>query len=345
MPTSKGEASPAQIGVNPNDPKSGGPGLGWQRPGPPTGVAAPFRLASEYGAKREEPDVIKPLVTKVKLAREKRRGALGDRRAQSAASETNFRVALIGLAAALVAAVLLWVAAHDGWLTGPWRATLEQTAGLIMATGLLAAAWETVGRRRFAAEVLAKAKLSADVVDAGILRVTDQYLEDVEWADLFAGAMKVDIVVAYGRTWRNTHMERLRSVADTPGARLRVFLPDPDHLDTMRVLAERFATDPADIANTVREAVTAFQGLRRQSGGGTVEVWVRPGDAVFSCYRFDDRAVLTLYSHGRERRTSVPTWVVGTGRLFKFIRDDIDAIRVQSHEAAQAGGSNGAAAH
>jgi hypothetical protein len=266
------------------------------------------------------------------------------RREHRAASETNLYVVLLALAAAILAAALMWISEHDSWLSGPIRATLGQVGGLIVATGLLAAAWELLGRRRFAEEVLAKAKLSADVVDAGILRVTDQYLEEVEWSDLFAGALKVDIVVAYARTWRNTHMERLRETAKNPHARLRVFLPDPDDPETMKLLAGRFAMSEADVTKTVREAVKDFMGLHT-AGGGVVEVWCRRGDLVFSCYRFDGRAVITLYSHGRERRTSVPTLVVGAGRLFKFIRDDIDAIQSQSHLVTELGGTTDAATH
>lgn len=100
----------------------------------------------------------------------------------------------------------------------------------------------------------------------------------------------------------------------------------------MRVLADRFGTNEAGITATVREAVAYYKGLQVH-GGAVVEVWLRAGDAVFSCYRFDQRAVLTLYSHSRERKTSVPTLVVGSGILFKFIRDEIDALHNQSHRA------------
>lgn len=246
------------------------------------------------------------------------------------ASDTNARVVIVGLVAVVVAGVGFWVSEHDSWFAGKaaLQSTLNNISGLIIATGLLTAVWEVVGKRRFASEILEKAKLSADVVDAGLTRVTDQYLEDVAWVDLFQNAKRLDIVVAYARTWRNSQRQRLRSLASTPGSHLRVFLPDPDDSDTMRVFADRFGTDEAGITSTVREAIqdfSSFGGL-----GGNVEVWVRKGDAVFSCYRFDSRAVLTLYSHSKQRRTSVPTLVVNGGKLFKFVKDEIDAIEADS---------------
>lgn len=244
--------------------------------------------------------------------------------------DTNARVVIVALGAAILAGLGFWTTEHDSWFSGAaaLQATLNNISGLIIATGLLTAAWEVVGKRRFAAEVLEKAKLSADVVDAGLTRVTDQYLEEVAWADLFQGTTRLDIVVAYARTWRNAQMDKLRAIASTPGAHLRVFLPDPTHAETMRILADRFGTDEPSITSTVNEAVRDFSALG--VGSGSVEVWVRQGDVVFSCYRFDSRAVLTLYSHSRERRSSVPTLVMNGGKLFKFVRDEIGAIEAQS---------------
>jgi len=247
-------------------------------------------------------------------------------------AETNARLLILALLAIVVAVILFWVSQHDSWFATirPVQATLEQVAGLVLATGLLGAGWEIVGKRRFSAEVLEKAKLSADVTQAGISRVTDQYLEDVEWAELFAGATRLDMVVAYGRTWRNNHAERLRQLVARSGGQLRVFLPNPDDAMTMQILAARFDMTPDLVAETVREAIREYSDFSRPDGQG-VEVWVRSGEAVFSCYRFDSRmAVLTLYSHGRKRRTSVPTLVVGRGQLFRFVSEELAAIQEQS---------------
>jgi len=236
----------------------------------------------------------------------------------------------VGLAA-LGALLMLWSTAISTNVT--LSAFLGQIGGLLVATGGLAVAWELFGRRAFAREVLAKAKLSADVVDSGVTRITDQYLHDVEWADLFSGARKIDIVVAYASTWRNSHWSRLQEAASRPDGQIRVFLPDPDDQATMDNLGRRFAMTAEAVATRVRDAASEFRSLSKP-GGAKVQVFVRAGDAVFSCYRFDDRAVLTLYSHSRSRQTSVPTLVVAGGDLFKFVRSEIDAIASQSAEAS-----------
>lgn len=248
--------------------------------------------------------------------------------------ETNARVVAIALGAVLVAFVLFWVSSNDHWFVNarPLQTTLQQIAGLVIATGLLASGWDLVGKRRFAAEVLEKAKLSSDVAQSGIRRITDQYLDEVEWSELFAGAKRLDVVVAYARTWRNSHTDRLKQLVAQPGGSLRVFLPDPNDEKTMRNLAEGFSKTEQQLQEIVTEAIKDFSGSCRGDGQG-VEVWVRAGDAVFSCYRFDNRAaVLTLYSHARERRTSVPTLVMAQGQLLRFVSEELDAIQGQSRQ-------------
>lgn len=240
---------------------------------------------------------------------------------------------ILALVFVIVGGVLLYLSGLDAISDSKsWSAFLSQLGGLVLATGLITFAWDLVGRRAFADEVLAKAKLSTDVVESGLTRVTDQYLEEVEWADLFRDVTKLDIFVSYASTWRNTHRARLGAVAARPGARIRVFLPDYRDAPTMAVLADRFNMAPAELIPKVREAVGDFKALAR-TGGATVQVYLRSGDLVFSCYRFDSRAVLTLYTHSRERRTHVPTFVIENGSLFQFVYDELAALERQSHPA------------
>jgi hypothetical protein len=258
--------------------------------------------------------------------------ALGKNQRIPSADSTNGWTVVWSLVIVGAAIVLFYVSNREDWIRSlGWRTTLNQVAGVFVATGILSVGWELLGKRRFAIEVLAKAQLSAEIVEAGITHVSNQYLEDVEWADLFRDATKVDVVVAYANTWRNTHAHRLREVASRPGTRLRVYLLDPDDPETMRSHAERFNSTPERLAGQIDDAIQFYSGLTT-ADGGVVEVYVRPGERVFSAYRFDSHAVLTLYSHGKERRTSVPTFVVRGGSLWKFVYDEIDSIREQSRK-------------
>ena len=239
---------------------------------------------------------------------------------------------VLALVFVLLGVVVLWVSGLDDLKeNAPLSGFLSQLGGLLLATGLITITWDLFGRRAFADEILAKAKLSTDVVDSGLIRVTDQYLDEVEWADLFENVNKLDIVVAYANTWRNTHRARLQAAARR-GCRIRAFLPDHRDDDTMKILADRFDMQPSDLKSKVQEAVTDLKALPAPASA-PVQVYLRCGDLVFSCYRFDSRAVLTLYSHSRERRTNVPTFVTKNGSLFTYVYAELEAIAQQSQLA------------
>lgn len=240
---------------------------------------------------------------------------------------TNLSALLLGLVGMGLGVFALW-AGQGTPLSPAWSSLVTNVGGLVFATSLITVGWELTGKRSFAAEVMAMAGLGSDVSRAGISTVTDQYLDDVEWDELFRGAEKVDIVVAYANTWRHAHWARLVRLAATKGARLRVFLPDPDDQPTMDALARRFNSTTPEITSKVREAIHDFSSLST-TAGAEVSVHTRPGDMLFSCYRFDGSAVLTLYSH-RRSRTSVPTWVVRQGTLFQFVYEEVSAIKEQS---------------
>ncbi len=228
-------------------------------------------------------------------------------------------LSVLGLAMLLVAQ---WVVPAT-WLGG--SAFVAQLGGLLLATGIVTVGWEMLGRRHFARELMDMAGFSHDLQRSGVVRIDTQYLDTAIWNELFENVTKLDVLVAYAATWRNSHRKDLERVAAKPGSRIRVYLPDPNDDLTLRTLAHRFNTTPEALRSKIEEAAKDFASLGRD-GGGTVEVWYRAGDLLFSCYRFDTRAVITLYSHTRERLTSVPTFVTKEGDLYAFVRSELDAI-------------------
>ncbi len=210
------------------------------------------------------------------------------------------------------------------------QALVNSVGGLLIASVSLGLIWELAGKRAFAREVLASATAGADIDTMGLVRMTNNYVE-ADWSELFANVQKLDIFVAYARTWRNSHIDRLRKLAQTPGARIRVFLPDADDTDTVKWMAERFKYTPEDLRSAIDEAHRVYAGLPT-ANGATVEVYYRKGESLFSCYRFDTTAVITLYTHRRER-TGVPTVVCRDGGLlYEFIRGEFASIESQSRK-------------
>lgn len=243
----------------------------------------------------------------------------------------TLRTLLIGIAIALVGVALLLLsgiglmARHDAL-----QSLVNQTGGLFVATGLFATLWDLAGKRAFADEIFAQTQLPFDIREAGIERVAMQYLEDVEWERMFNDVRELDIFLAYGRSWRHAQHTRLQQAARRPGNKIRVILPDPDDEQHISVLARRFNRSAETLKGDILEAIEEFAKLH-WPGGADLTLYVRRGDWVFSCYRFDKRAVITLYSHSRER-TDVPTFVVAHGSLAAFVHNELGAIMGESRQ-------------
>ncbi|MDQ2881602.1 MAG: hypothetical protein M3Y48_10330 [Actinomycetota bacterium] len=168
---------------------------------------------------------------------------------------------------------------------------------------------------------------------AGLLRIGATYLGELEWKQLFAEVTELDIVVAYGQTWRNLHARELAQVAARPDRRVRVVLADPYDELTVAVLADRFDITRDELRARITATRSAYQALRRPDGA-QIEVYYRAGDRVFSFYRFDDIAVVGLYSHCRARGAAVPVFVCARpGELYEFIQDELAVILDQSRPA------------
>lgn len=256
---------------------------------------------------------------------------------------TTLQIWLAAGAVAGIGLLLLYVAGRDDlWpRTSGLRTLTNAVGGALIVSVALGSLWELVGKRAFTREILETARTSTDVEAAGLIRIGDRYLDDPNWEQLFGNVRKLDIFVAYARTWRNSNLDRLRDVAGRPDARIRLYLPDPHDQETVRVLADRFNQSVGELTSAISEARREFEALR-QDNGADVMVRFRRGDVLFSCYRFDTTAVLTLYSHSRERRGAVPTLVVRNGgSLYQYVRDELKAIHEQSTPASDGPGDEG----
>jgi hypothetical protein len=226
--------------------------------------------------------------------------------------------------------LLYWGGRDDLWTEHHGlQALVNGVAGLLIVSMGLGLLWQLGGKRAFAREILESATAGTDADAAGLTRIGMNYAVVPDWEALFRDVRKLDIFFAYGRTWRNLNIQRLQSVAMRADTRIRVFLPDPEHEETIARLAERFEMESVGLVSAINEAQGVYSHLAC-AAGSTVEVYHRQGDSLFSCYRFDNTAVMTLYSHQRVR-TEVPTFVCRAGGfLYDFLREEFRAIQAQS---------------
>lgn len=188
-----------------------------------------------------------------------------------------------------------------------------------------------------AADALRQARMSAtlarDVSKTGLRRIGATYLPDLDWNALFTEVCELDIFMAYGQTWRNLHAPELNQLARRPGSRIRVFLADPDDHLTAATLATRFAISAQELRHRIELTRQDYLALR-QPGGADIQIRYWAGDRIFSFFRLDQTAVLSLYSHSRSRASSVPVLLCqAPGALYQFIMDELTAIEQLSRLA------------
>jgi len=207
---------------------------------------------------------------------------------------------------------------------GPGQSVVEQTGGLFIGSVALGLLWELGAKRSFRNEILATSKLGSQVDVFGLSWVgTWDDVDTRKWDALFSGASRVDIFFAYGSTWRHTHNVRLHKLAGRSGVTLNVYLPDPTKSEVTTLLAQRFGGIAAEeLRAKIFESARDFYAMR-QPNGATIQVHFFRKDPVFTVYRFDGSAVMTLYSHN-VGRADVPVFICQAGGdLYDFIDDEL----------------------
>lgn len=245
----------------------------------------------------------------------------------------TYKVAGLALIVALFGVALMFFSNTAFLADFPvWVATLNQLGGLLVTTGVLAVLWDLRGKRAFLQEVLDKAKLSSDVDAAGIERVTMNWKE-VPWDDFFSSAKHIEVFIAYGSSWRKNNWESIVKFAENEKHVLRMYLPNPEDDATMSILAQRYGYTPEKVQSYIEEASEDFARLAADSKAD-IRVYYRSGDPTYTCYRFNEKFLVTLYANRRERG-GVPTMLFDArGTFGEFFKRDLEAVRAQSQEVA-----------
>lgn len=253
----------------------------------------------------------------------------------------NLRTILTAVVIAFLGISLLYISGRKDWWAGheTWRIVLQNLGSLFFVTVAITFIWELWGKRAFSDEILAKVQISRDITSAGIIKIAKSFHHDIDWKNYFHTVKELDIFFAYARTWRNTYISELREVAAREGTKIRVLLPDPEDEQTVHELARRFNYTDEEVKNRIREAETYFESLYPSDNNQVVkiEILFLPAAPVFSFYRFDTIAVLTLLSHRRDL-VEVPAFVCEKGgTLYDYIRKEFNFM-IGIARPAKAGG-------
>jgi hypothetical protein len=237
----------------------------------------------------------------------------------------------VGVAAGVTVfgAILLYVTSiEELWRIHPRiQHLVEKIADLIFATGLLAVLWEFIGKRILLDEILAKTGIAREIRAAGLKQVFPNFQGPIDWRTLFQGARHLDILISYGRTWRNQHLEDLRTFATRAGTRIRLIVPDPSNDANVQALAQRYDIERAEVKRRIEETIGSFRELTTH---GNVEIWVMATPPVYSVYRFDEIAIFSIYNHQVDR-SAVPALILERGgTLYEFAITDLNKLFTNS---------------
>jgi TIR domain len=164
--------------------------------------------------------------------------------------------------------------------------------------------------------------------EGGIHRYYDDFVDITDdWTRLFADSLNLDLMIMYGRSWRNTYLKHIQSLARREGARVRVVLPAHDPRDAvatrlLSLYARRLGTTVADLRGGILEAVSEFSAV---TDGSSVEVYAASVPFGHATYAFDSGAVVAFYAMGGGRGPT-PALVLRSGHLLAFVRSDFEHL-------------------
>ena len=155
----------------------------------------------------------------------------------------------------------------------------------------------------------------------------DFHDDKLPWADLFRRSDQLQLVVAYARTWRNTHQTQLKDSVSASGRSIEVILPDPSSDESMIEYGRRFQISADEMRSRVGEAIGFFEELGKATHrNSAVTVYLFKRTLQLSFYRFSQGAVVASYSHRRERGGIITLLADRGGDLYKWTGDEWNQI-------------------
>ncbi len=227
------------------------------------------------------------------------------------------RTAVAGAIGLIVGSALIFVAIR---LPGTWYGTLLLNLGsTVIASVALVLIFDYWQKDALFREFFRFAKSAEQLQAARISGFSSTFQDQIPWEELFAKSTHLDILFAYGSSWRGTHGHRIDAMLAKGHATLGVILPDPDNDGVVSDLAARFKVDAAAMRVKIKDALDFFR-AKRAAFPDKVSMFVTTKTLTHTFYRFNNEAVLSMYRY-RENRGGVPTFVADRGgELYEFVR-------------------------
>src|SRR2546430_4522329 len=155
----------------------------------------------------------------------------------------------------------------------------------------------------------------------GILRVAPFAGFVQRFDDLIGSATTMSLYFIHSRRWRENHDAAIKAFVARAGTTLEVFLPDLENHELMYSLGKHFEDGPL-IPALVGDAYRYFARLARDFGK-PAHVWLFGRYPTYSFYRFDERAVMALYSNSSAKKELPAFEITADGLLGTFLAADV----------------------
>src|SRR5919109_4231382 len=168
---------------------------------------------------------------------------------------------------------------------------------------------------------------------SGIVRVAPFPAFFRRFEELIGASTRMALHFIHSRRWRENHDAAIRAFLARNGTTLEVFLPDLENHELMFSLGKHFDDGP-QIPALVVDAYRYFARLAAEYEKPT-RVWLFERYPTYSFYRFDNRAVMALYSNTTSKKGDLPAFEITTDSLLgRFLNADAEDLKKECRGCA-----------
>lgn len=209
-----------------------------------------------------------------------------------------------------------------------WSIFLSSIGSLFFVSAVVTSVWEFFAKRSFSSELLSLFQISTSFSESGVIQYEPEFQSSkIDWEALFHKAKKVNVLFTGNSSWRDYNFSKFENLVKDKKAHIKIILPDPENFMLMQRLQTRLRQQGISAREYVYGACDKFIDLiKRNDSQAKLEIWFSPKLPSFSVFMFDEKAVISFYSH-RNAEVKVPTFICHQGKtLFSYAEEEINYI-------------------
>lgn len=204
------------------------------------------------------------------------------------------------------------------------RILLSTMVSTIITVLLANVAWEVIAKKNFAQSLLNMVKLSENIANSGIDSVYVDF-RNINWTEELSKTSSFVAAFTYAYSWRSANQVAIEKFAQKKKKREKMFIimPDPERPNITADLDRRFGYEAGETKKRIEDAIQYYKKIG-------VTVYVYSGTLQASYYKMDNSAVMSFFTHSKEKTTVPAIQAAKGGHLYDYIRKDLDEMMRQS---------------